>query len=131
MVLFFGEILPQAVMTGPKQLKLGAQLVPVVWVLMTLFFPIAWPISRLLDRFLGEGDWEIGKRYSRTELSASVEIHQTQAKRRQQQQQRLQEQQQQQQQQLQEQQLRTLQRAKTVSRATPHGRVFELLRHDQ
>jgi metal transporter CNNM len=53
-VLFCGEIIPQAVMTGPDQLKIASRLVPFVRGVMYLFFPISYPIALLLDRCLGE-----------------------------------------------------------------------------
>ena len=40
--------------SGPNQLRLGARMAPVVWCLIVLFCPIAWPISWCLDRFLGD-----------------------------------------------------------------------------
>jgi CBS domain containing-hemolysin-like protein len=53
-VLFCGEIIPQAVMTGPDQLKIASRLVPFVRGVMYLFFPISYPVAMLLDKCLGE-----------------------------------------------------------------------------
>jgi metal transporter CNNM len=45
-ILFFGEIIPSAVFTGPDQMKISAKLVPLVRVVMVLFTPLAWPIEK-------------------------------------------------------------------------------------
>ena len=76
MVLFFGEIFPSAFFSGPNQLKIAASLSGLVWFLMALFLPIAFPVARFLDWFLGEEEGGGGKRYNRTELTALIEIHQ-------------------------------------------------------
>jgi len=52
-VLAFGEVIPQAMCTGPDQLKIASRLVPVVKTVEVLFFPIAYPIAKLLDRIFG------------------------------------------------------------------------------
>lgn len=56
LVLFFGEIIPSAIFTGPNQLKIAAQMVPLVQIVMTLLYPIAKPISSLLDWLLSNND---------------------------------------------------------------------------
>lgn len=53
-VLFCGEIIPQAFMTGPDQLKIAGRLVPFVRVLMIVMSPISYPLSLLLDKILGK-----------------------------------------------------------------------------
>ena len=74
LVLVFGEILPSAVFTGSGQLTLAAALVPVVWLCMIVFGFIAWPIAKLLDYWLGDGeDQEMLKR---GELKALVRMQQ-------------------------------------------------------
>ncbi|KAL3914216.1 MAG: hypothetical protein SGPRY_007702 [Prymnesium sp.] len=55
-VLIFGEILPSAVMTGPKQLQIAARLAPLVKFLMLITFPISYPLAKLLDSLLGHGE---------------------------------------------------------------------------
>jgi metal transporter CNNM len=55
LVLFIGEIIPASILTGPDQLRLAAGLVPVVYVVLAVFFPIAYPIALMLDRILGHG----------------------------------------------------------------------------
>ena len=49
LILFAGEIIPSAILTGPNQLYLASKCVPLVWLVMILFFPVAYPISKLLD----------------------------------------------------------------------------------
>ncbi|GLE00790.1 hypothetical protein PINS_up009578 [Pythium insidiosum] len=71
-VLLFGEILPSAVFTGPSQLRIAATLTPIVKVLMGLVSPIAYPIAKLLDWFLG-ADHDVVK-YKRKELKALVAL---------------------------------------------------------
>lgn len=53
-VLFFGEIIPQALCTGPSQIKIAEYMCPIVLVLMYLTMPISWPIGKLLDYLMGE-----------------------------------------------------------------------------
>ncbi|RHY75699.1 hypothetical protein DYB34_010636 [Aphanomyces astaci] len=76
-VLFFGEIIPSAIFTGKQQLAIAAALVPFVKLLMLLAFPIAFPIAKLLDRWLGE-DHDFS-RYKRKELKALVALHHKQS----------------------------------------------------
>eukprot|EP01035_Chromulina_nebulosa_P017330 gene17330-22874_t len=56
LVLCFGEIVPSAVFTGPKQLKIASNLAPFTWSLIFILYPIAYPISYLLDKWLGHDD---------------------------------------------------------------------------
>ena len=46
-VLLFGEIIPSAVFTGPGQLRNSAFFSGIVWVLVVVLSPIAWPISKV------------------------------------------------------------------------------------
>jgi metal transporter CNNM len=71
-VLFFGEIIPSAVFTGPDQMKIAAHMVPIVRVVMCLLYPLAYPIAKLLDHLLH--DDEESSLYNRGELSALVRI---------------------------------------------------------
>lgn len=57
-VLFFGEIIPSAIFTGPNKLSLAARLCPLVACAKLLFTPLVWPISLGLDKFLGAEDEE-------------------------------------------------------------------------
>eukprot|EP01091_Cochliopodium_minus_P020807 TRINITY_DN920_c0_g1_i1.p1 TRINITY_DN920_c0_g1~~TRINITY_DN920_c0_g1_i1.p1 ORF type:complete len:541 (+),score=135.35 TRINITY_DN920_c0_g1_i1:225-1847(+) len=70
-VLFFGEIIPQAI-CSKHGLKMGYYLSPIVWVSMALFFPIAYPVAKLLDFILGH---DHGTLYKRTELKELLSIH--------------------------------------------------------
>ena len=54
LVLFCGEIIPAAILTGPNQLLIAANLAPMVYIVFFVFFPIAYPISKGLDYFLGK-----------------------------------------------------------------------------
>nr|GMD93746.1 DUF21 domain-containing protein At1g47330 [Ipomoea batatas] len=71
LILMFGEILPQAVCTR-YGLTVGATVAPFVRLLLWLFFPVAYPISKVLD-------WMLGKDHSallrRAELKTFVDFH--------------------------------------------------------
>ncbi len=71
-VLAFGEIIPQALCTGPNQIKIAATVAPVTKFLMMIFSVIAYPLGKVLDMVLGEH----GKsRYRNTDLKALIELH--------------------------------------------------------
>jgi metal transporter CNNM len=70
-VLFVGEIIPAALLTGPNQLQLASTLAPVVYVVMFVFSPISYPISILLDYILGHQELTI---YSKKELATMMTI---------------------------------------------------------
>jgi metal transporter CNNM len=76
LVLFFGEIIPSAIFTGPDQLQIASKLGPVVKMAMFLLYPVAGPIAKLLDVVLhggGDGQEELNA-YNRGELSALIRI---------------------------------------------------------
>lgn len=73
LVLFFGEIIPSALCTGPSQMSLASRLIPLVKTVMCLLLPLAWPIAKMLDCLLHD-DEELGSMYSRGELTALVRI---------------------------------------------------------
>jgi len=54
-VLFFGEIIPQALATGPKQMRIAELACPLVFFFMIITAPISWPLGKLLDCVL-KGD---------------------------------------------------------------------------
>lgn len=71
-VLIFGEVGPQAICTGPNQLKIAASLAPVVKLLMIIESIVSFPLGKLLDLVLGEH----GKsRYRNTDLKSLIELH--------------------------------------------------------
>ena len=63
-ILCFGEIIPQS-FCSRNGLAAGAKTVDIVRIFIVLLFPVAWPMSKVLDRVLGE---ELGTVYSRREL---------------------------------------------------------------
>lgn len=54
-VLIFGEIIPSAIFTGPNQLRIASTLSPLVYALIALASPIAYPLALALDHLLGDG----------------------------------------------------------------------------
>jgi len=71
MVLFFGEIIPQA-LCKRFGLAIGANSYWIVRFLQLLLFVIAWPIGKLLDFLLGK---DHVTRFKRSELKELVNIH--------------------------------------------------------
>ncbi|KAK1588749.1 hypothetical protein Q3G72_026646 [Acer saccharum] len=71
LILLVGEIIPQAVCSR-YGLAIGATVAPFVRVLVWIFFPIAYPISKLLDYLLGEGNQAV---FRRAELITLVDFH--------------------------------------------------------
>jgi metal transporter CNNM len=74
LVLFGGEIIPSAIFTGPDKMKLASQMTPVVRFVMFFLWPIAFPISKVLDHVLHDESAEAGGAFNRGELSALVRI---------------------------------------------------------
>jgi metal transporter CNNM len=75
LVLFFGEIIPSAVFTGPNKIELAAKMTPLVRLVMFVLWPIAFPIAKVLDKVLHEEEGEdSGSAFNRGELSALVRI---------------------------------------------------------
>ncbi|XP_032226027.2 DUF21 domain-containing protein At4g33700 isoform X2 [Nematostella vectensis] len=70
-VLFFGEVVPQALCTR-YGLAIGACMAPFVKILIILLFIVAWPISKLLDCLLGN---EHSTFFRRAELKELVDLH--------------------------------------------------------
>ncbi|WOK99022.1 DUF21 domain-containing protein [Canna indica] len=71
LILTFGEIIPQAVCSR-YGLSVGAKTAGVVRVLLLIFFPVAYPISKLLDWILGKGHFALMRR---AELKTLVDMH--------------------------------------------------------
>ncbi|CAD7948191.1 unnamed protein product [Amoebophrya sp. A120] len=70
-VLIFGEIIPSAVFTGPRQLEIASFFVPLVNVLEAVLAVIVIPIARGLDALLGK---EHKGRYNKGELKALINL---------------------------------------------------------
>lgn len=71
LIVVFGEITPQAIFSR-FALKLGSQTAWLVRIFIFMLYPVAKPISWLLDKILGE---EIRTIYSKKELMKIVEEH--------------------------------------------------------
>jgi metal transporter CNNM len=63
--------MPQAICSR-YGLSMGAKAAPIVRVLLFLFFPVAYPISKLLDWLLGKGHVALMRR---AELKTLVDMH--------------------------------------------------------
>jgi len=72
LVLMFGEVIPQAICTR-WGLAVGYYTYWIVWVIIVICFPIAWPISKILDWVIGT---DHGTFFRRAELKELVTIHQ-------------------------------------------------------
>jgi metal transporter CNNM len=72
LILVFGEIIPSAFFTGSRQLSMAAKMVPFVYGLLFFFWPVAFPISLLLDHCFG--DHSEDDTMSRSDLEALVFI---------------------------------------------------------
>ncbi len=53
-VLFVGEIIPQALCTGPQQIQIAEWCCPIVIGIMYATAPFSWPVAKLLDIWMGE-----------------------------------------------------------------------------
>lgn len=73
-VLIFGEIIPQAVCTK-SPLAIGATFAPFVRCLMILVYPIAWPISKLLDCAVGDEE-SSSVLFKKSELNTLFDLYQ-------------------------------------------------------
>ncbi|KAL6210024.1 hypothetical protein ACLB2K_020962 [Fragaria x ananassa] len=71
LILLFGEIIPQSICTR-YGLAIGAAVTPFVRLLLWVCFPIAYPISKLLDYLLGHGHVAL---FRRAELKTLVDFH--------------------------------------------------------
>lgn len=71
LIVIFGEILPQAIFYR-HALNIGYYFVPIVRFFIFIFFPIAWPLSKILDLILGEEEETI---WSKREMKEMIKIH--------------------------------------------------------
>ena len=71
-LLFFGEIIPQALCTGPNQMKIASILAPFTNCLMYVTYPLSYPIAKLMDYLIGVH----GKnRFCDSDLKSIIELH--------------------------------------------------------
>ena len=71
-LLFVGEIVPQALCTGPNQMKIAAFLSPFTYSLMVITYPISFPIAKFMDCVVGVH----GKtRFCNSDLKSVIELH--------------------------------------------------------
>ena len=73
LIMFFGEILPSGIFTGPQQLYLGSKLAPLTRFFLWIMYPFAKPLALMLDYLVKDEDGT-GEGYNRGELSALVRI---------------------------------------------------------
>ncbi|KAK5136767.1 hypothetical protein LTR08_002063 [Meristemomyces frigidus] len=73
LIVIFGEVAPQSICVR-YGLSIGAFMAPVVFVLMWIMSPIAWPTAKLLDYLLGE---DHGTMYKKAGLKTLVQLHQS------------------------------------------------------
>jgi len=71
LIVIFGEILPQAFISR-YALDVGARTVWLVKVFILILYPICWPISKVLDKMLGD---EMSTVWSRRELKEIITYH--------------------------------------------------------
>ena len=71
LMVVFGEIIPQAVISR-NALFFGARTIWFTKLVLLIFYPIAWPIAKMLDHFLGD---EIPTVYSKSELMDIISEH--------------------------------------------------------
>ncbi|PWA89892.1 hypothetical protein CTI12_AA083070 [Artemisia annua] len=71
LILLFGEIIPQSICSR-YGLAIGAAVTPLVRVLVWVWFPVAYPISKVLDCILGKGHASL---FRRAELKTLVDFH--------------------------------------------------------
>ncbi len=71
LIVIFGEIAPQAIFSR-YALRFGSKFTWLVNIFIFIFLPVSWPISKLLDKILGQ---ELHTVYSKKELVKLIEQH--------------------------------------------------------
>ena len=71
-LLFVGEIVPQALCTGPNQMKIAAFLSPFTYTLMIITYPISFPIAKFMDLVVGKHP---KTRFCNSDLKSVIELH--------------------------------------------------------
>ena len=71
-LLFVGEIVPQALCTGPNQMKIAAFLAPFTYGLMVITFPLSYPIAKFMDLVVGK---HAKTRFCKSDLKSVIELH--------------------------------------------------------
>jgi CBS domain containing-hemolysin-like protein len=71
LIVIVGEIIPQAACSR-YALEIGSKTVPLVRVIIILFWPIAFPLAWALDKALGQ---ELATTYSNAEMLKLLQIH--------------------------------------------------------
>jgi metal transporter CNNM len=74
-VLFFGEIIPQAIATSSLKIRLAELCCPIVMVTMYLIAPLSWPLGKLLDKMTGHEGHDAPKRYTDKQLEHVLNEH--------------------------------------------------------
>lgn len=72
LVLFIGEVIPQALCTGPNQMQIAARAAPMTRMLIKFLYPINEPLGALLDKLLGIHG---RNRLANTDLRVLIELH--------------------------------------------------------
>lgn len=76
LILLFGEIIPSGIATGPRQLAIAATLLPAMKFLLWVTYPVSFPLTKLLDYLVHNGEPAKDEGYNRMEMSALVRIQQ-------------------------------------------------------
>jgi CBS domain containing-hemolysin-like protein len=71
-LLLVGEIVPQALCTGPNQMKIAAFLSPFAYSLMIITYPLSFPIAKFMDLVVGKHP---KTRFCNSDLKSVIELH--------------------------------------------------------